>query len=111
MITSQMPRFGTKIITKAIGSHEDLLTTVKKRKLKWYGHITRSSGLAKTILQGTVRGKRKRRRQGRGWEDSITEWTGKALSDNLRRSEDIEKWLWLVTYAVMPLRSPGPRES
>ena len=36
---------------QAIGPHADLLTTVKRLKLKWYGHITRSSGLAKTILQ------------------------------------------------------------
>ena len=28
-------------ITKAVGPHEDPLTTVKKRKLKCYGHITR----------------------------------------------------------------------
>ncbi|KAK2185173.1 hypothetical protein NP493_244g02009 [Ridgeia piscesae] len=35
---------------QAIGPHEDLLTTVKRRKLKWYGHVTRSPGLAKTIL-------------------------------------------------------------
>ena len=39
---------------QAIGPDEELLTTVKRCKLKWYGHITRSSGLAKTILQGTV---------------------------------------------------------
>ena len=38
----------------AIRPYEDLLTSVKRRKLKWYGHVTRSSGLAKTILQGTV---------------------------------------------------------
>ena len=38
-------------IGNAIGQYEDLLTTVKRRKLKWYGHVTRSSGLAKTILQ------------------------------------------------------------
>ena len=25
-------------------------------KMKWYGHVTRSAGLAKTILQGTVLG-------------------------------------------------------
>ena len=31
--------------------------------LQWYGHVSRSSGLAKTILQGTVKGGR-RRRQG-----------------------------------------------
>ena len=41
-------------IRQAIGPYDDILTTVKKRKLKWYGHVSRSSGLAKTILQGTV---------------------------------------------------------
>ena len=42
-------------IQKAIGPHEDLLTIVKRRKLQWYGHVSSLSGLAKTILQGTVR--------------------------------------------------------
>ena len=36
---------------QAIGPHEELLTTVKKRKLQWYGHVSRSSGLAKTICR------------------------------------------------------------
>ena len=49
-------------IQQAIGPHEDLLTIVKKRKLQWYGHVSRSSGLTKTISQGTVKGGR---RQGR----------------------------------------------
>ena len=35
-----------------IGPYEDLLTSVKRRKLKWYGHVTRSSGLAKTYPTG-----------------------------------------------------------
>ena len=43
-------------IQQAIGPHEDLLTIVKKRKLQWYGPVPLSSGLAKTILQGTVKG-------------------------------------------------------
>ena len=47
----------------AIGPYEDLLTSVKRHKLKWYGHVTQSSGLAKTILQGTVKGGRQRDRQ------------------------------------------------
>ena len=29
-------------IQQAIGPHEDLLTTVKRRKLQWYGHVSRS---------------------------------------------------------------------
>ena len=46
-------------IQQAIGPHEDLLTIVKRRKLQWYGDVSRSSGLAKTILQGTVKGEDK----------------------------------------------------
>ena len=52
-------------IQQAIGPHEDLLTIVKRRKLQWYGHVSRSSGLAKTILQGTVKGGRRQGRQRR----------------------------------------------
>ena len=29
-------------IQQAIGPHEDLLTIVKRRKLQWYGHVSRS---------------------------------------------------------------------
>ena len=50
-------------IQQAIGPYEDLLTIVKRRKLQWYGHVSRSSGLAKTILQGTVKGGRRQGRQ------------------------------------------------
>ena len=42
-------------IQQAIGPHEDLLTILKRRKLQWYGHVSRSSGLAKPILQDTVK--------------------------------------------------------
>ena len=37
-------------IQAAIGEYDELLTLVKKRKLRWFGHVSRSSGLAKTIL-------------------------------------------------------------
>ena len=48
-------------IQRATGPHEVLLTIVKRHKLQWYGHVSCSSGLAKTILQGTVkRGRRQR---------------------------------------------------
>ena len=46
-------------IQQAIGPHKDLGTTVKRRKLQWNGHVSSSSGLDKTILQGTVKGRRK----------------------------------------------------
>ena len=50
-------------IQNATGIHDDLPTMVKKWKLRWYGHTLRWSGMAKTILQGTVKGARRRGRQ------------------------------------------------
>ena len=63
-------------IQQVIGPHKDLLTIIKRRKLQWYGHVSRSSGLAKTILQGTMKGGRRQGRQRKRWEDNIREWTG-----------------------------------
>ena len=91
---------------QAIGPQEDILTTVKRRKLKWYGHIKRSSGLAKTILQGTVQEERRRSREKKRWEDNIPEWTGMTLSAALRKTERREEWRQLVARSsVAPQRS------
>ena len=49
-------------VRAAIGPHDDLLSIVKTRKLRWYGHVTRATGLANTIMQGTVPGGRRRGR-------------------------------------------------
>ena len=94
----------------AVGVHDDLLTMVKKRKLRWYGHISRSSGMAKTILQGTVKGTRRRGRQ-KKWEDNIKEWMGMGFGDSLRAAEDREGWKGIVaTSSVVPRRSPRLRD-
>ena len=63
-------------IQQGIEPHEDLLTIVKRRKLQWYGHDSRSSDPVKTILQGTVKVGRRQGRQRKRWEDNIREWTG-----------------------------------
>ena len=59
-------------IQQAIGPHEDL-TILKRHRLQWYGHVSHLSGLAKTILQGTVKGGRRQGRQRKWWEDNIRE--------------------------------------
>ena len=85
------------------GPYEDLLTSVKRFKLKWYGYVTQSSGLAKTILQGTVQGGRRRGRQRKRWEDHIKEWTGLEWKIILRKAENREEWRkWVVKSTVVP---------
>ena len=60
-------------IQAAIEEYDELLTLVKQRKLRWFSHVSRCSGVGKTILQGTAKGKRKRGRQKKRWGDNIKE--------------------------------------
>ena len=92
-------------IQQAIGAHEDLLTMVKRCKLQWYGHVSRSSGLAKTILRGTVKGERRQGRQRKMWEDNMREWTGLEFGKSQKAVENRGKWTKLVAKSsVVPQR-------
>ena len=79
-------------IQQATGLHEDLLTIVKRRKLQWYAHVSRSSGPAKTVLQGTVNGGKRQGGQRKRWEDNIREWTGLEFGKSQRAVENRVKW-------------------
>ena len=97
-------------IQQAIGPGEDL-TIVKRRKLQWYGHVSRSSGLAKTILQGTVKGGRRQGRQRKRWEDNIRELRGLEFGKSQRAMENREKWRKLVAKSsVVPQRPSRLRD-
>ena len=76
-------------IQQAIGPHEDLLTMVQRRKLQWYGHVCRSSGLVKTIF--TVKGGRRQDRQRKRWEDNTRKWTGVEFVKSQRSVENRKK--------------------
>ena len=98
-------------IQQAIGPHEDILTIAKGRKLQWYGHVSCSSGLAKTILQGTVKGGRRLGRQRKRREDNTREWTGLEFGRSQRAVENREKWRKLVAKsAVVPQRPSRLRD-
>ena len=98
-------------IQQAIGQQKDLLTIAKRRKLKWYGHVSHSSGLAKTILQGTVKGGRRQGRQRKRWEDNIREWTGPEFAKSQRAVENMGKWRKLVAKSsVVPQRPSRLRD-
>ena len=92
-------------IKQAIGPHKDLLTIVKRLKLQWYGYVSCSSGLAKTILQVTVKGGRRRGRQSKMREDNIRKWTGLEFAESQWAVGNRDKWRKLVEkLSVMPQR-------
>ena len=94
-------------IQAAIGEYHELLTLDKKRKLRYFGHVSKSSGLAKTILQGTVKGKRKRGRQKKRVEDNIKEWTGMDFASSTRAAENRSRWKGIVANSSVVPRRPS----
>ena len=90
-------------------SYKDHVTNeeVRRRKLRWFGHVSSSSGLAKTILQGTVKVKRKRGRQKKRWEDNIKEWTGMDFASSTRAAENRSRWKGIVANSSVVPRRPS----
>ena len=67
--------------------------------------------MTKAILQGTMKGTRRRSRQKKRWEDNIKEWTGMGFGDSLRVTEDREGWKGIVAKSsVVPRLPPRLRD-
>ena len=65
----------------------------------------------KIVLQGTVKGARRRGRHKKRWEDNIKEWTRMEFGDSLRAAEDREEWKGIVaTSPMVPRRPPRLRD-
>ena len=62
--------------------------------------------LAKTILQGTVKGGRTQGRQRKRWEDNIREWTGLKFGTSQRAVENKGKWRKLVAKSSVVPSAP-----
>ena len=74
---------------------DDFLIIVKERKLRWNGHISRSSDVAKIILQVTNERTRRRSSQGKQkkrWEGDIKDWSGLSFVSSQRAVEDKSKY-------------------
>ena len=78
----------------------ELLSLVK------HGHVSRSSGPAKTILQGTVKEEKGGRLKER-WEDNIKEWTGMEFAGSTRAAENRTRWKEIVAESSMVLQRPS----
>ena len=65
-----------------------LMSTAKRRKPSWFGHVCRHDTLPKIILRRTVDGSRRRARSRKSWKDNIKERTGQSMSSLLRIADD-----------------------
>ena len=77
------------------------------KKLRLFGHVTRSNSMSKTILQGSIEGKRRRGRPKMQWQDNIVKWTCLDINKVMRAAEIREGWKQIVTKSTTPLRHPN----
>jgi hypothetical protein len=105
-------QFVQDTVSAFVGPQEPLLATVKRRKLAWFGHVTRHNSLCKTILQGTLEGGRRRGRQKKSWMQNVKEWTGLPMDELLTTAADRPGWrrISAASSLMSPRRPDRSRE-
>lgn len=85
-------------ISQRVHLEEDVVTTIKRRKVQLFGHVCRMNDdrLLKIIMLGMVDGNNGRGRPRPAWIDDIREWTGMPLRHMTEIAHDREQWRAVV---------------
>ena len=71
-----------------MGMERRLLVAIRRRQLKFAGHVIRKGGLEKLVLEGKINGKRQRGRQRLKYLEGLASATGYGGAvDILRRAD------------------------
>ena len=90
-----------KKILATIGKYDEL-DLGQETEIEGVRPISRSTGSTKTILHGTMQGKRRKCRQKKRCEDDSKEWKGMDFASSTRAAEDRTRWKGMViTSSVM----------
>ena len=65
---------------------------ILRRKIVYYGHVSRADGMEKMMMLGMVEGRRRRGRPKSRWIGEITEALGMSTGELERAAEDRERW-------------------
>jgi hypothetical protein len=96
-------------VLETAGVERNLLESIKRRKMSYFGHIMRKQGecLEKEIMQGTVPGARARGKPRKRWMDNVGEWLELSTERLLRETEDRRGWRRIVYNATNPRIEDG----
>ena len=94
-------------VLKIIGlKNRELVLSIKKNKLVYYGHLKRHHSLQKLVLEGKVDGKRGRGRRRKSWNGNVSEMTKMSMAQCSVEALDRSEWRTMVSnlYAEKELR-------
>ena len=89
-----------------VGEEPLLLTIIKTRKLRYFGHTMRHPSLERDVMLGITQGIRRSGGPRRQWLDDITEWLDMNLVRCVRATEERDSYRELVR-AVSQTRARG----
>lgn len=81
-----------------------LLSHIKTRKLRYYGHIVRQEELSVegAVMTGLVPGNRNKGKPRTAWLDNIANWTGLTGAQMLQMTRDRSVWRFVIHQSVLP---------
>ena len=89
-----------------MGTATELVSTVRKQKLQYFGHVIRAQNLSthnqSHMLEGGIDGKRNRGHPRRRWLDDIKDWRGRPLVECTAMARDRDQWRTTVRVSMVP---------
>ena len=91
-----------RVLVDAGQRSRHLLAEVKKRQLKYYGHVRRHESLQKVVLEGKIDGKRARGKPRKSWIGNVVATTGSKIKKNCSElTLERERWRYMVSNLCM----------
>ena len=88
MRMSRVKRISNEQILEIVGTESSLVMTIRKRQLRFVGHVERKGGLEKLVLEGKIKGKRQRRRKRLDFMEGLALAAGCSAVTVLRQTGD-----------------------
>ena len=77
-----------------------LMTVVRQRIVRFYGHVRRHDSLQRIITEGMVNGKRGRGRKRCGWLGNVSRYAGMNINRCAEIATNREEWRTIVSNVV-----------
>ncbi|GFR89952.1 endonuclease-reverse transcriptase [Elysia marginata] len=82
-----------KKVLESVGlQRPELLLTMQRRKMKYYGHLRRHDSIQKRILEGKIDGRRGRGRRRQTWLGNIQETSQMKMCEVCETALDRRRW-------------------